>query len=390
MKRNYLPEEQMYVSTNSIFKKYGRWLFALIIGTSLLWVAQPVQSQTDFTILFDKMAPAVVLIESTTVGTGSGFVVEYKNADDEIDWGIVTACHVVLQSPRDINNAQASTVFVTFKAWAPQVRMEAAVVKCDAATDSALLLPINDERDVVGLPEFFNTLAETHSDFSLRSFPRVWMGDSSLLGPLDSVFVLGYPGPFSEFSASIGRLSGRLPILYATTEQGSVDRLESLVIYTGGSRDTIGLDEILQIQQAPAIKLNALPELVNNVLGAGHSLMFLAGSEPLRNQVVGWDVVGIDEETGLVQVQERPVEIDLGLFGSGITIGPRMERSGAINFERTFLKLDAPIGGGNSGGPIFNISGQVVGIVEWGVDGLPGANFAGTAEEIQQMLFQSN
>jgi len=387
MKRIILSEAGM---TSVWIKKYGRWLFASIIAATLLLAAQPAQSQTDFSILFDKMAPAVVFIESTTIGTGSGFVIEYTDADGELDWGIVTACHVVLQSPRDIGSSQASTVFVTFKAWAHQVRMEAAVVKCDAATDSALLLPINEEREIISLPQFFNDLAVANNDFTLRSFPRVWMGTSADLDPLDSIFVLGYPGPFSEFSASVGRISGRLPILYATTAEGSVDRLESLIIYRGEANDTIDLDEILQVQQAPSIQLNTLPNLVNNVLGAGHNMLFLAGSEPLRTQLVGWDVVGIDEETGLVQVQERTVEIDLGLFGSGITIGPRMARQGAIDFERTFIKIDAPIGGGNSGGPILNVSGQVIGIVEWGVDGLPGANFAGTAEEIQKMLLQSN
>lgn len=386
---NHLMEGTMKLST--IRRHWPRTALALLLITGLLFVAQPVHSQTDFSILFDKMAPAVVLIESPAVGTGSGFVVEYKNADGEFDWAIVTACHVVLQSPRDFGNAQnMPSVFVTFKAWEHEVRMEAGVVKCDAATDSALLLPINDQRELISLPEFFNSLAETHNDFSLRSFPRVWFGSSAELDPLDSIFVIGYPGPFGEFTASAGRISGRLPILYATTGQGNVDRLETLFIYRGGPRDIVETGDLLQVQQAPSIRLDELPTLVENVLGAGHGMLFLSGSEPLRSQLVGWDVVGVDEETGFVRVQERTVEIDLGLFGTGITIGPRQDRAGAIDFQRTFIKLDVPISGGNSGGPILNISGQVIGMVEWGVDGQPGANFAGTAEEIQQALFGTN
>ncbi len=57
------------------------------------------------------------------------------------------------------------------------------------------------------------------------------------------------------------------------------------------------------------------------------------------------------------------------------------------NFEGIlYLQIDAPVNPGNSGGPLFNARGQVIGIINMGVSDMQGLNFAIPARHATYML----
>lgn len=87
------------------------------------------------------------------------------------------------------------------------------------------------------------------------------------------------------------------------------------------------------------------------------------------------------------------VEIGETVFTIGNPLG--LERSvteGVISqAERNFKgflyhQVDAPINPGNSGGPLFNSCGQVIGVVNMGVMGMEGLNFAIPVEHVKYVL----
>lgn len=51
-----------------------------------------------------------------------------------------------------------------------------------------------------------------------------------------------------------------------------------------------------------------------------------------------------------------------------------------------YLQVDAPVNPGNSGGPLFNARGQVIGIINMGVPAMEGLNFAIPARHAQYIL----
>lgn len=51
-----------------------------------------------------------------------------------------------------------------------------------------------------------------------------------------------------------------------------------------------------------------------------------------------------------------------------------------------YLQVDAPVNPGNSGGPLFNARGQVIGIINMGVSSMEGLNFAIPARHAKYML----
>lgn len=51
-----------------------------------------------------------------------------------------------------------------------------------------------------------------------------------------------------------------------------------------------------------------------------------------------------------------------------------------------YLQVDAPVNPGNSGGPLFNIRGQVVGVINMGVPTMEGLNFAIPARHVTYIL----
>jgi len=356
----------------------------VLLVCTLVLLPQTVRSQADFSSLLQLVAPAVVQVETPAVGSGSGFVIEYRAGGGQTRWGIVTACHVVLEAPRAFGEAAGlATALVTFRAWKPEVRLWAAVVKCDPSHDAALLQPLDSEGKITTLPDYFYALAKERHDASLANFPRLWFGDSAAVGAFTPVFVIGYPGPYTEFNAVQGRLSGRLPVLYITTEDEEIYSTDRLIIYDGAPDEELTEENLLGVQTLPALHLEELAGLAQRVLDAGHGLLLLGLREPLWEEGTGWDVVGIED--GLVRVQERPVEF--GMFE--ILIEPRLARRGIVSFEREFFRMDAPITGGHSGAPVLNLSGQVVGMVEWSVSDVEGGHFIGPGNAVRRVLFES-
>lgn len=373
------------------FKLHGLrccWASVLIMSFALVLVPQGAQTQADFSSLLAMLAPAVVHIETPVVGFGSGFVVEHRSPEGRITWGIVTACHVVLLAPRTFGDQTAlPSVLVTFRAWEPKVQLRAAVVKCDVMHDAALLMPLDANGHVTTLLEYFQKLAEEKGEPRLRSFPRLWFGDGQEVGLLEPVFVIGYPGPFSELNIVQGWISGRLPVPYILAEDGGVYRAFGLIVYDGAPEEELDLEDILQIQILPALHLGELAVLAQMVLDAGHGFLLLSFEEPLKERITGWDVIRIED--GIAKAQERHVVIEETFFGPFIEISPRLDRKGAVSFEREFWRTDASITSGHSGAPVLNLSGQVIGMMEWGLKDVEGGHFANPADVVQNILFET-
>ena len=77
-----------------------------------------------------------------------------------------------------------------------------------------------------------------------------------------------------------------------------------------------------------------------------------------------------------------------GSFASGVVASPLRETQ-IENGEETFLELQytAPVSSGNSGGPILNSKGRVIGIVTWGYTIGNSLNFATYIEELETLDF---
>ena len=60
------------------------------------------------------------------------------------------------------------------------------------------------------------------------------------------------------------------------------------------------------------------------------------------------------------------------------------DRTLEIDAERTLLSIDAAIRGGNSGGPIFNASGQVIGIMQLGT--AEGGHLLTSTDDLRQVI----
>ncbi|MBI1730165.1 trypsin-like peptidase domain-containing protein [Candidatus Acetothermia bacterium] len=366
--------------------RWNRWLYLVLLISAVVLFPQQARTQTDFGSLYNLISPPVVRIVSAGVGSGSGYIIQNQSADGNSQTGIVTACHVVFDAPLNFSDRAAPPlVTVTFAAWKPDITIKAAVVKCDAANDAALLQPVDEHGEVTTLGKFFSDLAIKTNDRSLTSYPHLYFGDSSKVKPLDSVFIIGYPGPYSELNSLLGHVSGLLPVPHVVSERGRVDRVAYLLIYDGDPDQPIEPNQILQIQTLPSLDLTGIADLAQNILASGHGLLLISTAQPLGTTLTGWDATSVKEK--ILQVQERPVRLDVSIFGASLIIGPRNGQTGSVSLLRTFFRVDAPVAPGQSGAPMMNLNGQVVGMIEWGVDGLPGASFANLVNSFRKSLF---
>jgi serine protease Do len=92
--------------------------------------------------------------------------------------------------------------------------------------------------------------------------------------------------------------------------------------------------------------------------------------EPEENLAIGETVFAIGNPLGL----ERTVT-------EGVLSQTHRNFGGIL-----YLQIDAPVNPGNSGGPLFNARGQVVGIINMGVPTMEGLNFASPARHAKYIL----
>lgn len=359
---------------------------ATLLFLVLAILPHQVHSQADFSNLMNLVAPAVVKIDSLPAAFGSGFVVQYDTPSGEILSGIITACHVVIAAPKVFGEEDSRLqVNVTFGAWRPEITLKAEVVKCDAANDAALLQPVSESGSVTTLGGYFQNLSQERNDPSLRAFPRLWLGDSDSVEIFNPVFVMGYPAPFGEFTSVLGRTSGKLPLPNVVADDGQVDVLQLMAIYDGPRDRVMDSTEVLDFQNIPVVDAAGFAEVTQNIFDAGHGVVFLGARQPSGTGLTGWDAVTIED--GIVRVVERRILAGdaLGLGGELVFEQPT-GRYGDVSLFREFIKIDAPIVGGNSGGPVMNINGQVIGIIEFGAPAFPGANYANPINAIKKSI----
>jgi len=100
-----------------------------------------------------------------------------------------------------------------------------------------------------------------------------------------------------------------------------------------------------------------------------------------------------DDLTTVVLASEDVVDIGETVFAIGNPLG--LERSvteGVISQEERnfqgvlYHQVDAPVNPGNSGGPLFNGRGQVIGVINMGVPIMEGLNFAIPVQHVKYVL----
>ncbi len=111
------------------------------------------------------------------------------------------------------------------------------------------------------------------------------------------------------------------------------------------------------------IKLNKIP--------AGIAVLKFADSDKVRN---GEKVYVIGNSLG---------------YGTCITSGIVSDKLRPVN-GKNLLMTDCAVNGGNSGGPIFNESGLVIGAVVSGIPSAEGMNFAIPSSQIKEFIHRCN
>lgn len=111
------------------------------------------------------------------------------------------------------------------------------------------------------------------------------------------------------------------------------------------------------------IKLSALPQ----------------GAKPL-----------VFEDFNRVRIGEQVFVVGNSLgYGTCITSGIVSDKARLVN-GKMLLMTDCAVNGGNSGGPIFNAEGKVIGAIVSGIDNAEGMNFAIPASTVQEFLRQKS
>lgn len=92
------------------------------------------------------------------------------------------------------------------------------------------------------------------------------------------------------------------------------------------------------------------------------------------------------EDFKKVRIGEKVYVIGNSLgYGTCITSGVVSDKSRNVN-GKMLLMTDCAVNGGNSGGPIFNESGKVIGAIVSGIDSAEGMNFAIPVDQIIAFL----
>lgn len=280
----------------------------------------------DYSALLAQLSPAVVSVsalvdpEEDLWVKASGFVIDPAGK-------VITACHAVLG---------ATEVFVELQSGE---RYSASVERCREDDLEAKLYDVAVLR------------VDEHGP--LR---RVWLGDSSAIHLGQSVLVLSYPGPYGEFSVVTGEISGHLKRQFLTSGD-DVYRVVLLAhagiewydeVKEQGELTWIG--EILDLEASH-------PGLSELEAFAQEDTLVLALEAPRGDNLF----------CGVVTSAVPQVTVE------GISCGALTDyyiaKTGHVtqlSREVGFLKTSAPVSRGSSGGPVFNLNGQVLGLVSWG------------------------
>lgn len=299
----------------------------LMLGLALGVAAVGSGTDVDNSHLIQIISPAVVSVqalidpEEGTWSSASGFIVDPTGK-------VVTACHAVLG---------ATEVTVELQ---DGISYEATVERCSDDDVEAKLFDVA----ILQLQGVSGYL------------PQDWLGDSDNVNLGEEIMVLSYPGPYGEFNVVRGEISGRLPRQYLTLGN-EVYRAALLAQFeisweraSEGSLEDIG--DLIDLDSSH-------PSLADLARFAQKDTFVLGVREPLEDDVF----------CGLVSnVSGEEIEVD-GIDCEELVDWLWVKKTGEtakLNREVEFLKTSAPINGGSSGGPVFNLSGQVIGIVSWG------------------------
>jgi hypothetical protein len=102
----------------------------------------------------------------------------------------------------------------------------------------------------------------------------------------------------------------------------------------------------------------------------------------------GEDVFTFGNPKGLRFVVSRGIVSAIADTAELMTSDDKLARElkGSYSPDATWIQTDAPISGGNSGGPLINMKGEVVGINTWNRTDGQNLNFAGSAQTLRKML----
>ena len=303
--------------------------FLLLLGVLILGLAAIGSgSGVDQSSLLKLISPAVVSVQAFDPEEGewnsaSGFIIDPSGK-------VITTCSAVLN---------ATEINVQLRDGS---RYEATVERCSEDDIEAKMLDVA----VLQLQGVSGYL------------PQVWLGDSAAVRLGEEVMVLSYPGPYGEFNVVNGVISGRLTRQYLTLEDAvyRVAFLAQIEVDWETEAEEEGwivdIGEILDLDYAHP----TLAELASFVQ---KDTLILAIAEPLEDDLF-CGVVSSIEGQGIVvdEISCLLLFLALGVVKTG--------QVATLDREIEFLKTSAPIEGGSSGGPVFNLSGQVIGMVSWG------------------------
>lgn len=306
----------------------GRARFgAVLVGVAILGLAGVgASADLDYSALLDQLTPTVVSISAYEHGSdtgrgGSGVVVDSSGI-------VVTACHVVLGADEievELHNGETYS---------------ATVKRC---TESDVEAKLHD-------------LAVLQLNGDAYRVSRAWLGHSKDIHLGQGVLALSFPGPYGEFNVTSGEITSRLYRHYFTIGddvyraglllRAEIDWSNEL---EGSVRD---VGELLDLE-ASHPRLAEIRDFVQN------DTLVLAASQPLQDR----PFCGV-----MTSVEDLVVE-EISCFGFLLFgFADKTGRSGTLDRELSFLRTSAPLNQGSSGGPLFNLNGQMLGITSWGRD----------------------
>ena len=171
---------------------------------------------------------------------------------------------------------------------------------------------------------------------------------------------------------------------------GGVARIEAEVCDGGSVGAGFMIDERHIVTVAHVIEATSILVEVNGDLAEAVTVGFdkerdialLRSDIPLGDQT--FELQDIDYTTG---DQISAIGFPRGLDAS-LTTGVISNREVEFDFMpfSRFIQVDAPLNPGNSGGPVFNEAGDVIGIVDWRLSESQGLNFAIAVSSVDRVV----